>query len=102
MSLLPKLESIFSKIAAPSTMQYEFENGVVTEVSEKLVIAAMNLLVYYLIIKVDYADPFLVSKLIVLGIKFEVFGEAGFANESRAKPGRQTRLGQCVLRRPKN
>lgn len=98
MSSSPKLESIFSIVAALDTMQYEFENGAVMEVPEKLVIAATNPLVCYLIVEVDYADPFLVSKLIVLGIKFEVPGETGFANDSPAKPGRQTRPGQRVPR----
>ena len=51
--LSPKLESIFSIFAALGTMQYEFENGAVLEVPEKLVIAVRNLLMYYLIIKVD-------------------------------------------------
>lgn len=53
---------------------------------EKLVIAATNLLMCYLIVEVDYANLFLVNKLIVLGIKFEVLGEIGFANDSSAKP----------------
>ena len=98
MSSSPKLESIFSIVAALDMMQYEFENRAVIEVPEKPVIAATNLLVCYLIVEVDYADPLLVSKLIVLGIKFEVPGKTGFANDSPAKPGRQTRPGQRVPR----
>lgn len=88
MFLISKLESIFSIIAALNTVQYEFKNGVVTEVPEELVIAVTNLLVYYLIVKVDYIEPFLVSKLIVLGIKFEVSGETSFGNNNLAKPER--------------
>ena len=82
MSLSPKLESIFSNIATLDTMQYRFENRAMTEVPEKLVIAAINLLVCYLIVKIDYNNPFLISKLIVSGIKFEVLGETGVANDS--------------------
>ena len=98
----PKLESIFSIVAAFDTMQYEFKNGAVIKVPEKLVIAVTNPLVCYLIVKVDYADLFLVSKLIVLGIKFEVPKKTGFANDSLANPGRQTRPGQRVPKWPKN
>lgn len=98
MSSSPKLDTISSIVAALDTMQYEFENGAVMEVPEKLVITATNPLVCYLIVEVDYADPFLVSKLIVLSIKFEVPGETSFANDSPAKPERQTRPGQRVPR----
>lgn len=66
-------------------MQYEFENRVVTKVLEKLIIAATNPLICYLIIEIDYVNPFLISKLIVLSIKFKVFGETSFANNSLAK-----------------
>ena len=59
-----------------------------TEVLEKLVIAATNSLVCYLIVEVDYANPFLVSKLIILGIKFKVPGKTSFVNNTPAKPGR--------------
>lgn len=74
----------------------------VTEVPKKLVIAMTNPLVCYLNVKVDYTNPFLVSKLIVLGIKFKVFRETSFVNNSLAKPRRQTKLGQYILKRPKN
>ncbi len=55
MSFLPKIESIFSIVAALNKMEYEFKNGVMLEVPEKLVIATTNPLVYYLIVKVSYA-----------------------------------------------
>ena len=42
-------------------MQYKFENKAMGKVPEKLVIAATNPLVCYLIVKVDHANPFLVS-----------------------------------------
>lgn len=63
-------------------MQYKFTNKALTEVTKKLIIAATNLLVCSLIAKVDYADFFLVSKLIILDIKFEVFRKTNFANDS--------------------
>lgn len=69
-------------------MQYEFKNKALMEVTKNLVIAATNLLVCYLIARVDYANSFLVSKLIILGIKFEVPRETNFANDSQAKLGR--------------
>ena len=55
------------------------------EVLEKLVITATNPQVCYLIVEVDYANFFLVSKLIILAIKFEVPRETDFANDSPAK-----------------
>ena len=55
---------------------------------ENLIIVATNLLVCYLIVEVDYANPFLVSKVIVLSIKFEVPGKTSFANDSPVKPER--------------
>lgn len=68
-------------------MQDESKNGALTEVTNKLIIAATTLLVCYLIVEVDYADSFLVSKLIILGIKFEIPRETNFANDSQAKLG---------------
>lgn len=55
-----------------------------------------------MIVEINYANPFLVSKLIILDIKFEVFGETNFANDSPAKPGRQIKRGQHILRQLKN
>lgn len=98
MFLLLKLESSISIVAAFGKIQYKFKNKIVTEVLEKLVIAVTNLLVCYLIVKVDYANPFLVNKLIVLGIEFHVSGKTSFANNSLVKLKRQTTLGQRVLR----
>lgn len=83
-------------------MQYEFKNGVMMKMSEKLVIAAINPLECYLIIKIDYINLFLVNKLIVLGIEFEVPKGIGFANDSLVKPRKQTKPGQYVLRQSKN
>lgn len=67
-----------------------------TKVSEKLVIAITNPLIYYLIIEVDYVNLFLVNKLIILGIEFEVLEETCFTNVSLVKPRRLTRSSQCI------
>lgn len=64
-------------------MQYKFENRAVAKVPEKLIIAAINPLVCYLMIKIDYTNLFLVSKLIILDIKFEDSRKTGFANDSQ-------------------
>ncbi len=53
MSLLPKMESIFSIIGAFDKIEYKFENGVVLEVPKKLVIVVTKLLLCYLIVKVS-------------------------------------------------
>lgn len=87
-SLSSKMQSIFFIIAALDKMQYKFENGVVLEVPEKLVIAA---LVCYLIVEVSYARPLLITKLIFISIKFEVPGEASCTYDGSAKPGRETK-----------
>lgn len=49
MTLLPKIESIFSIVTIFDKIEYKFENRIVLEVLEKLVIIATNPLVYYLI-----------------------------------------------------
>lgn len=79
-------------------MQYKFKNRTMTKLPEKLVIVLINLLVSYQMMKIDYAEFFLISKLIILNIKFEVSRVTSFANNRPAKFGRKTRLGQCVLR----
>lgn len=52
MASSPKLDAIFAIVEGLGTMRFEFNNGVVSEVAEKLVIAATNPLVCYLIVKV--------------------------------------------------
>lgn len=100
--MLLKLESILFIIAALSTMHYEFENGAVVEVLEKLVIPVTNPLVYYLIVEVSYADPLLITKLIVLGVEFKVPGEVSFASDGTAKPTGKIKPNQCVPKQSKN
>lgn len=63
------------------------------EVPEKLVIATTNPLVCYLIIKVSYARPLLITKLIFIGIEFKVSGKASCTYNSSAKPRKETKLG---------
>lgn len=70
---LHKIESIFSIIATLDKMEYEFENKVVLEVVEKLVITVTNLLICYLIVKVSYARPLVIIKLMFISIEFEIF-----------------------------
>ncbi len=91
MFLLPKMKSIFSIVATLDKIEYKFENGAVLEVPEKLVIAATNQLLCYLIVEVSYAKPLLITKLMFIGIEFEVSGEASCSYDGPAKPGRETR-----------
>lgn len=73
MFLLPKMKSIYSIFAALDNMKYMFKNRIVLEISKKLIIAATNPLVGYLIVKVSYARSLLIIKLIFIGIEFDVF-----------------------------
>ncbi len=91
MSSLPKIESIFSIIAIFDKMEYEFKNGAVLEVPKKLVAAVTNPLICYLIVKVSYTRLLLITKLMFIGIEFEVSREASCSYNGPAKPGRETR-----------
>lgn len=64
-------------------MQYKFKNRALAKIPKMLIITAINPPVCYLIIKIDYANSFLVSKLIFLIIKFEDFEETDFTNNSQ-------------------
>lgn len=72
-------------------MKYEFGNRMMLEVLEKLIIVARNLLGCYLIVKVSYAIILLITKLMFIGIEFEVFGIASCSYDGLAKPGREIR-----------
>lgn len=96
MSLLLKLESIFLIVAAFNIMQYKLKNKAIARVFKKFIIIITNLLISYLIFKVDYINLFLVSKLIIFNIKFEVLKETSFANNSLAKFEKQITLYQHV------
>lgn len=102
MSSSPKLESIFSIVDGLGTMQFEFENGVVSEVPEKLVIAATNPLVCYLIVEVGNTEPLLITKLIVLGIECEIPGNTGIINDGATKLGGKRGPCQRIPRRPED
>lgn len=54
-------------------MQYKFKNRVVLKILKKLIIVATNLLVSYLIIKINYIELLLTTKEIFISIKFEIF-----------------------------
>lgn len=86
MSLLSKIESIFSIVATLDKMQYKFENGAVLKVPKKLVIAATNPLVCYLIFEMSFPKPLLIIKLMFISIEFEVSGKASCNYNSSAKP----------------
>lgn len=91
MSLSPKIDSIFSIVAAPNKMEYELENGAVLEVPRKLVIMIKNPLVCYLIIEVNYARRLLIIKLMIIGIEFEHSGKASCIYDGSTKPERETK-----------
>lgn len=61
------------------------------EISKKLVIAAINLLVCYLIVEVSYAGPLLITKLMFIGIEFEIPKETSCTYDNSAKPGKEAR-----------
>lgn len=73
-------------------MQYEFENRVVLEMSEKFMIAPTNILVYYLIINMSYIGLLLIINLMFIGIKFEIPGKAVYTYDNSIKPRQKTRL----------
>lgn len=60
------------------------------EVPEKLVIAATNPLMCYLIIEVSHVGPLMITKLMFIDIEFEVPREASCTYDGIAKPGRET------------
>lgn len=80
---------IFFILTTIQKMKYEFENKVVLEVSEKLIIVATDPLVYYLIANVSYAKPLHIIKLMFIDLKFEVLKEASYTYNGQAKPGRE-------------
>ncbi len=91
MFLSSKMKSIFSIVVTLNKMKYEFKNGVILKVSEKLVIAATNPLMCYLIIQVNYAKLLLITKLMFIGIEFEFPREASYTYDGPAKPRREIR-----------
>lgn len=72
-------------------MEYKFKNGAMLKLPEKLIITVINPLVCYLIVKISYAKLLLITKLIFIGIEFEVSEEASYTYNDQAKPERETR-----------
>lgn len=87
------MESIFSIVTVLGKIQYEFENRAVLGMLEKLVIAAMNLLVRYLIVKKSYVGLLPITKWIFIGIEFEIHDDIFCTYNGFAKPGQKTRSG---------
>lgn len=92
----------FSVIAVFDKIPFELKNKTALKMSKILVIKAINLLFYYMIMKVSYLNHLIIIKLIVLNIKFEIFKETDFGNDSTTKPQRSIKSGQCVLRSSEN
>lgn len=53
-------------------MQFEFENKVILKILEKLIIEIINLLIYYLIIEINNIKLLLITKFIILDIKYKI------------------------------
>ena len=69
-----------------------FEIGTILKVPDKLVIVATNPLICYLIVKISYKRQLLITKLIFIGMEFEVFKEISCTYNGSAKPGKETNL----------
>lgn len=73
-------------------MQFEFKNRVVLKASEKLIIAIINFFIYYLIIEINNTNLLLITKLIILDIKYEIFKNTNIINNNVIKFERKTRF----------
>lgn len=91
MSLLPKIKSIFFIIVIRDKIKYKFKNRVILKVPAKHIIATTNMLVYYLIVKVSYVRLLLISKLIFIGVEFEVLRKTSWTYNGPTKLERETR-----------
>lgn len=60
---------------------------------KKFIIVIINLLIYYLIIKVNYARLLLITKLIFINIKFFIFKKANYTYNSSTKPKKEIKSG---------
>lgn len=90
-SLLPKIESIFSIITILTKIQYKFENGTVLKVSKKLIIVAINPLVYYLIIIVSFIGLLLITKLMFISIEFKITRDRNYTYNDLIKLEKEIR-----------
>lgn len=89
---LSKIESIFSINIVLNKMQYKFENEMILKMLEKFVMVAINLLICYLIVKVSYMGPLLITKLIFIGIEFEVLRKTSYIYNGLAMSGNKKNL----------
>lgn len=93
----------FSIVATFYIIQNKFNNRVVLKMLKKLVIAMTNTLICYMIVEVCYTNLCLISKLIILGIKFKISSrKTSFANYNIVKLKREIRLNQCIPTQTKN
>lgn len=76
MALIVSIAVTFGKI------QYEFGNRVILKVLKKLVIAVTNPFICYLIAEVNYVKLLPITKLILIGIKFEIPREVSYTYDS--------------------
>lgn len=83
-------------------MQYKVENRAISKMTKKLVNNITNPLIYYLIMKISYANFWLITKLIILGIKFKVPKKISCGNNGKAKRQKKTEPNQQILRQRKN
>lgn len=70
----------------------------ILEVSENLAIMVLNILIYYLIIKVSYVGSLLIIKLMFISIGFEVLRKISCTYDGLVKPRKETRPSQCILK----
>lgn len=97
--MLPKFESIFIFITTFWIIQYKFKS---IKNAKKLLFTAINLLIYYLIVKVDYTDHLLIINRIILNIIFKVSKKIKFANDDIAKSEKEIKPAQYILKQLKN
>ena len=90
MFLSSKMQSILIIVVIFDKMQYKFKKAEVSEVSKKLIIAATNPLICYLIVKLIYTGLLLIIKVMFIIIKFEVPRETNWIYDRLAKLGRET------------
>lgn len=92
MFLLFRMVSTFSIIATLYKIEYKFKNGVMLEIPKKLISAVINLLVCFLIVEVSYARSLLITKLMFIGIEFEILKEASCTYNDLSKLGKEIKL----------
>lgn len=73
MTFFLKLDSILLILNILETIHFEFKYSVISEISKNLIIIAINLLIFYLIVKVNNIKYFLIAKFISLGIIYQIF-----------------------------